>query len=83
MNFPCYARCGLDTDTDMRPWLLITGWRFRKIPVAVLVCPDCEASTEYLAGQLHDLIGVRLDDNTADTTIRTALDGWHSLPAAM
>ena len=88
-GYPCYARCGQFTDVhnDVLPaasrpatWLLITGLRGR-VPVAYLVCPDCEQSTAYLADELHDLAGVRLVDNT-NTTISAALAGWPTTPAS-
>lgn len=77
-RYGCYGRCGRTTD-DSRPWLLITGWRHR-IPLAVLVCPDCEDSAAHLGDELDDLIGVRLPDNT-NTNITTALGNWPSTPA--
>ena len=55
ISWPCHGGCGGQSAEDERPWLLITGWRGR-VPVSVLVCPDCEESTAYLADELHDLI---------------------------
>jgi hypothetical protein len=70
--------CGRSADDDSRPWLLITGWRDR-MPVSVLACPDCEDSMAYPGDELHDLIGVRLTDNT-DASIDVAFGDWPTSP---
>lgn len=77
MNWLC-SGCERSAKDDIGPWLLITGWRNR-VPIAALLCPDCEKGAAYLADELHDLIGVRLPDYN-DSSIRTALRGWPSLP---
>jgi hypothetical protein len=76
--------CGALMAGDTRPWLLITGWRMPRglrIPFAEVVCPDCEESLSWLADVLHDLMGVRLADNTP-ATLATALKGWPAKPGS-
>jgi hypothetical protein len=78
MMWTCYGACGKSATDDPRPWLLITGWRSR-VPIAMLLCPDCEDGAAHLGDELLDLIGVRLTDNS-DTSVRTALGDWPTLP---
>jgi hypothetical protein len=81
MDYPCYG-CARHAAADPRPWLLITAWRTvedPRVPFSAMVCPDCEQSTARLANELHDLIGLRLPDNS-DSSIRTALRGWPTGP---
>ena len=73
----CYG-CERQAVGDVRPWLLITGWRGR-VPVAVLLGPDCEDGHARVADELLDLIGVRLTDNS-DASVRTVLGDWPTLP---
>ena len=74
----CYGSCGKSTTDDACPWLLITGWR-RYVPLAVLLCPECEEGAAHLGDELHDLMGVRLPDN-GDPAVGMALRGWPTLP---
>jgi hypothetical protein len=84
MMAPFYG-CNRQAEDDIRPWLLITGQRpprgraKRGIPVAVLLCPDCEDSHAHLADELHDLICVRLPENS-EKVILKALRGWPVSP---
>ena len=74
MDYPSYG-CAREAEDDVRPWLLITGWRVGHTPTALLLCPDCEDGHAYLAEDLDDLIGVRVPENS-EANLRKALRGW-------
>jgi len=76
----CNGECGLQIDSDERPWLALIGYPTERIEQGQLslLCPDCEAdklaTLAEMVERLHHVQTVRLPDHGFDTVMSVFTD---------